>query len=294
MVDDDGSALSRRLRWGSEAERATAARGGAARGYGAEAWDDEVQAREEGRTEVVATDRGVGAGRSFERRDLDRLDEEALDRRRQLWRDTALLLSVLLVVLAGANLILPGLAGAPGASPTAIPTGVVAGGKSAAPSAQASAASAQPSVAPTSTPHSGPAITQPPTGTAAPTHPGATPRPTPRTTPPPTPVPPTPRATPPPTPRITPAPTAEITPTPTPAPPVAAFTWDPLLLVVTFTNTSTGDNSWLWDFGDGTTSSEQNPPAHVYPAAGEYQVRLTVSGLGGTDFVEHTVVVSDT
>lgn len=32
---------------------------------------------------------------------------------------------------------------------------------------------------------------------------------------------------------------------------------------------------WLWDFGDGSTSSEQNPK-HQYAAAGEYLVRLTV------------------
>lgn len=35
-------------------------------------------------------------------------------------------------------------------------------------------------------------------------------------------------------------------------------------------------NSWLWDFGDGSTSTEQNPE-HTYEDAGRYSVTLTVS-----------------
>lgn len=34
--------------------------------------------------------------------------------------------------------------------------------------------------------------------------------------------------------------------------------------------------SWLWDFGDGNTSTQQNP-THAYAAAGNYTVTLTVS-----------------
>jgi gliding motility-associated-like protein len=37
--------------------------------------------------------------------------------------------------------------------------------------------------------------------------------------------------------------------------------------------------SWLWDFGDGTLSSEQNPPGHLYPNTREsstYRIRLIV------------------
>jgi PKD repeat protein len=64
-------------------------------------------------------------------------------------------------------------------------------------------------------------------------------------------------------------------------------------LVVSFTNTSGGDTDWLWDFGDGATSTQQNPD-HTYLEAKDYVVRLTVSGPGGTDFVEHTVTVSAT
>jgi len=35
---------------------------------------------------------------------------------------------------------------------------------------------------------------------------------------------------------------------------------------------------WLWNFGDGTTSTETNP-IHIFPAAGQYDVCLTVFGL---------------
>jgi predicted outer membrane repeat protein len=35
-------------------------------------------------------------------------------------------------------------------------------------------------------------------------------------------------------------------------------------------------DSWLWEFGDGTTSTERNPE-HIYPDAGRYSVTLTVS-----------------
>lgn len=46
---------------------------------------------------------------------------------------------------------------------------------------------------------------------------------------------------------------------------------------VQFTDQSTGDiDSWLWDFGDGTTSTQQNP-SHTYSDAGTYTISLTVS-----------------
>lgn len=47
---------------------------------------------------------------------------------------------------------------------------------------------------------------------------------------------------------------------------------------VQFTDLSSGYgiNSWLWDFGDGSTSTERNP-LHVYLKEGTYHVTLTVS-----------------
>ncbi|MCX6697586.1 MAG: PKD domain-containing protein [Methanoregula sp.] len=53
--------------------------------------------------------------------------------------------------------------------------------------------------------------------------------------------------------------------------------------IVQFKDISTGKPTiWLWDFGDGTTSSEQNP-RHIYPSEGAYDVRLTASNTYGSD-----------
>jgi PKD repeat protein len=41
-----------------------------------------------------------------------------------------------------------------------------------------------------------------------------------------------------------------------------------------------GATSWLWDFGDGTTSTQQNP-LHTYTHDGLFSVRLTVTGMDG-------------
>jgi PKD repeat protein len=70
-------------------------------------------------------------------------------------------------------------------------------------------------------------------------------------------------------------------------PPVANFSATPLSgaapLGVAFTSLSTGTiTSGLWDFGDGTTSTVQNP-GKLYTSPGTYTVSLTVSGPGGSD-----------
>ena len=63
----------------------------------------------------------------------------------------------------------------------------------------------------------------------------------------------------------------------------ASRTSGPPPLIVNFTDQSTGDvTSWSWDFGDGSTSSVQNP-SHAYQELGSYTVSLTVSGAGGSD-----------
>jgi len=69
--------------------------------------------------------------------------------------------------------------------------------------------------------------------------------------------------------------------------PVADFTADqtegPCPLTVQFTDQSTGEiTSWFWDFGDGETSTEQNP-THTYNSTGYFTVSLTVTGPGGSD-----------
>ena len=58
--------------------------------------------------------------------------------------------------------------------------------------------------------------------------------------------------------------------------------------IVQFTDLSTNSpTSWSWDFGDGTSSSEQNP-RHIYMNEGAYDVRLTATNQYGSDMVFKT------
>lgn len=75
--------------------------------------------------------------------------------------------------------------------------------------------------------------------------------------------------------------------------PVASFTETTSFLTVIFTNTSQGGNSYLWDFGDGNTSTQMNP-THVYAAEGQYTVQLTVTdSCGSTSTFDMTVKPDD-
>lgn len=71
------------------------------------------------------------------------------------------------------------------------------------------------------------------------------------------------------------------------AAPVANFVGSPLSgnapLTVNFTDQSTNNpTSWSWNFGDGGTSSSQNP-SRQYTSAGTYTVSLTASNSCGSD-----------
>jgi PKD repeat protein len=85
-----------------------------------------------------------------------------------------------------------------------------------------------------------------------------------------------------------------ISQTVTVAPLLAAFfTYSPTSPVagqaVQFTDTSTGSPaSWLWNFGDGTTSTAQNP-SHSYATVASYNVTLTVSNSTGSKSVRVTL-----
>jgi len=60
-----------------------------------------------------------------------------------------------------------------------------------------------------------------------------------------------------------------------------------------FTDLSFGASSWLWNFGDNTASSEQNP-IYEYNAAGNYTVILTVSDANNcTDQTQTNIYVYD-
>jgi len=53
---------------------------------------------------------------------------------------------------------------------------------------------------------------------------------------------------------------------------------------VRFIDTSVGNpTSWSWDFGDGQSSGDQNPPLHFYNRDGSYTVSLTVKNIFGQD-----------
>jgi S-layer protein (TIGR01567 family) len=68
--------------------------------------------------------------------------------------------------------------------------------------------------------------------------------------------------------------------------PVANFSTDitegNIPLSIQFTDLSENAVEWNWNFGDGITSTEQNP-THTYYAGGNYTVTLTVSNTDGMD-----------
>lgn len=81
--------------------------------------------------------------------------------------------------------------------------------------------------------------------------------------------------------------------------PVAGFTYTPLTsfapLAVTFTDTSVSMvpvTSWSWDFGDGTSSTLQNP-VHSYAVAGTGTVVLhIIDTMGGHTVFTRNIIVN--
>jgi PKD repeat protein len=64
-------------------------------------------------------------------------------------------------------------------------------------------------------------------------------------------------------------------------------------LTVSFEDWSTGEvETWLWDFGDGDTSDNQNP-THEYAEEGIYMARLTITAGPWTSTCTHSIVVCD-
>jgi PKD repeat protein len=61
-------------------------------------------------------------------------------------------------------------------------------------------------------------------------------------------------------------------------------------LAVQFVNNSTFGESYLWNFGDKTYSSEKNP-RHTYYVPGNYIVRLTVTNLTGQSYHDALITV---
>lgn len=70
--------------------------------------------------------------------------------------------------------------------------------------------------------------------------------------------------------------------------PVAEFIWFASGSVVQFSNLSTNGTSYSWNFGDGSTSTDQNP-VHTYAAGGTYTVTLVVTNACGSDTITLTI-----
>lgn len=73
--------------------------------------------------------------------------------------------------------------------------------------------------------------------------------------------------------------------------PKASFTYKtahPLKVVLT--NNSTNATSYVWDFGDGTTSTEKSP-THKYKTIGVYKVKLTAKSSNKSDNYETNVEI---
>ncbi|MCG8606284.1 PKD domain-containing protein, partial [bacterium] len=70
-----------------------------------------------------------------------------------------------------------------------------------------------------------------------------------------------------------------------------SFTTSELTATFTDQTTGTGPFFWLWDFGDGNTSTQQNP-SHTYAAPGAYLVCLTATNACGSDSTCATVTVN--
>jgi YVTN family beta-propeller protein len=79
---------------------------------------------------------------------------------------------------------------------------------------------------------------------------------------------------------------------PTPVRPIANLSANPtsgkVPLNVKFTDISTGiPTKWKWTFGDGTSSTQQNP-VHKYSQTGDYTVALMVSNAKGSNTITKT------
>ena len=80
--------------------------------------------------------------------------------------------------------------------------------------------------------------------------------------------------------------------------PITNFTGTPISgdvpLEVTFTDSSTGSpTAWIWDFGDGSNSSLENP-VHYYAYEGTFSVTLNASNGGGFNSFTRTNYITTT
>ena len=74
--------------------------------------------------------------------------------------------------------------------------------------------------------------------------------------------------------------------------PTANFSSTVSSLTATFANNSSNSISYSWDFGDGSSSSNEANPAHDYALDGTYTVVLTASNNCGTNTFTQNVVIN--
>ncbi|GAB5555832.1 MAG: hypothetical protein SchgKO_00450 [Schleiferiaceae bacterium] len=78
-------------------------------------------------------------------------------------------------------------------------------------------------------------------------------------------------------------------------PAVASFSYDPDTAdykEIHFTNNSVNADSYVWDFGDGNSSTDANP-SHIYAMDGSYNVTLTANNAqGGSDMQTQTIDIN--
>jgi gliding motility-associated-like protein len=80
-------------------------------------------------------------------------------------------------------------------------------------------------------------------------------------------------------------------------PPVALASYVPSLtcdgVSVQFTDSSLDATGWTWDFGDGSSSTLQNPPVHIYEYNGVYVVTLIVTNANCRDTLVTPISIGD-
>jgi PKD repeat protein len=61
-------------------------------------------------------------------------------------------------------------------------------------------------------------------------------------------------------------------------------------LISFYDQTSNSPNNWVWNFGDGNTSTQQNP-THSYNSSGNYTVELVTSNSFGSDTITYSNLI---